>query len=55
MPVYFALIVPGGVAAFAAIVGIAALVLERRRLRTANPQDSPAYDRPKRKFNFEGD
>jgi len=58
MPAYFALIVPGGLAAFAAIVGFAALLLERRRLRaamSASSQDTPVYDRPKRKFNLDAD
>jgi nitrate reductase gamma subunit len=58
MPAYFALIVPGGVAAFAAIVGFAALLLERRLPRnavTTTSQDSAAYSRPKRMINFEED
>ncbi len=35
MPAYYSLIVPGGLAVFAAVVGIAALLWERHKARQA--------------------
>jgi hypothetical protein len=35
MPVYYSLLVPGGLALFAAIVGVAALLWERHRAKQA--------------------
>lgn len=42
MPAYYSLLVPAGLAAFAAVVGIAALLWERHRAKQA---ERPAAER----------